>query len=279
MPIEVEPTGEACGARVTGVDLTQPLSNDEVARIRQAWLEHHVLVFPKQPMSDDDLERFTLYFGPFGEDPFIAPIPGREHVIAVERKADETSSIFADTLHTDWSFQEKPPQGTCLFGITIPPHGGDTVFVNQHKVLEDMPARLRTQLERKIAIHSAQAGYAPEGRLGDEDVPLRSMDIRPSKDAYATQCHPLIRPHPETGRLGIFGAFGYILGLEGVPDDEARALLVELYQWQSRPEFAYVHTWEPQMLLMWDNRSLLHRATGGFEGHDRLLHRTTIGAV
>ena len=279
MPLTITPTGQACGATVTGLDLTEPLSPEQVAEIRAAWLEHHVLVFPDQAMSDDDLERFTLYFGPFGEDPYIAPMPGRDHVIEVKREADETSRIFADSWHTDWSFQEKPPAGTCLFGITIPPQGGDTHFCNQHAVLEAMPAEMRSKLEGKVAIHSAQRGYAPDGILGDDDVAVRSMDIRPSKDAYATQPHPIIRKHPETGREAVFGAFGYILGFEGTSEDESNALLAELYQLQSREEFLYCHTWQPNMLLMWDNRSLLHKATGGFEGHARLLHRTTIGSA
>lgn len=279
MPPEITPTDQAFGARVSGVDLTAALSPDTVAEIRAAWLEHHVLVFPSQSMNDDDLERFSLYFGPFGDDPFIAPIPGRDHVIAVQRDADETSSIFAEVFHSDWSFQEKPPAGTCLFGITIPPVGGDTLFVDQHQALDAMPASLRSRLEGRVAIHSARRGYAPDGILGDADVPGRSMDIRPSDEAYATQRHPLIRPHPETGRLGLFGAFGYIIGIEGMDDEEATALLLELYQWQSKPEFQYRHAWEPEMLVMWDNRSVLHTAQGGYQGHDRLLHRTTIGAA
>jgi len=279
MKLEVTPTGQSCGARVAGVDLTRPLSPETVAQLRAAWLEHHVLVFPEQAMSDDDLERFTLYFGPFGDDPYIAPIPGREHIIAVERRADETSTIFADTFHSDWSFQEHPPQGTCLFGITIPPRGGNTFYSNQHLALEAMPAEMRERFEAKTAIHSAAAGYAPDGRLGDDDVALRSMDIRPSADAYATWTHPLVRPHPETGRLGFHGTFGYITGFEGIPHEEGTAMLLELYQWQSREEFLYEHVWQADMLVMWDNRSVLHRATGGYEGHDRLLHRTTIGSA
>jgi len=74
-------------------------------------------------MSDDDLERFSLCFGAFGDDPFIAPITGRNNIVAVKRTADEKVPIFADNWHTDWSFQKNPPAGTCLFGIEIPPVG------------------------------------------------------------------------------------------------------------------------------------------------------------
>jgi taurine dioxygenase len=280
MTIEVRPSGQACGARVTGVDLTAPLDADTVATLRAAWLDHHVLAFPDQPMSDDDLERFTMAFGGFGDDPFIAPIAGRRHVIAIKRTAHETAPLFAENWHTDWSFQARPPAGTCLFGITIPPHGGDTLYTDQHAALEAMPADLRKRLEGRMAVHSARGGYAPSGTYGTVDQATdRSMDIRPSDAAMATQLHPIVREHPETGRPGLFGCIGYVIGIDGMSEEEARPLLTEWFQWQTREEFWYRHAWEPQMLVMWDNRSLLHKATGGYEGHERLLHRTTIAAA
>ncbi len=278
--ITVEPSGQVCGATVTGVDLRDELSPATVAVLRAAWLEHHVLAFPGQLLTDDDLERFTLAFGPFGDDPYVAPIPGREHVIAIRRDADETAPLFAENWHSDWSFQERPPAGTCLYGITIPPTGGDTLFADQHAALDAMPSSLRDRVAGRMAIHSARGGYAPSGMYGEADRATdRSMDIRPDDSAMATQLHPIVREHPETGRLGLFGCVGYIIGIDGMADDDARDLLVELYHWQTRDEFVYRHRWEPDMLVMWDNRSVLHRATGGYDGHARLLHRTTIGAA
>ncbi|MEM5518226.1 TauD/TfdA family dioxygenase [Henriciella sp. AS95] len=277
MTLTIEQSGQACGATVTGLNLNLQLNDETIAEIRRAWLTHHVLAFPDQSLSDDDLERFTQYFGPFGDDPYIAPIEGREHIIAVKRKADETGPVFAETWHSDWSFQKSPPAGTCLYGITIPPVGGDTLFTNQHKALDDMPDDLRKQLEGKMAVHSARNGYGKTGLYGQADTG-RSMDIKPSDDALATQLHPIIRKHPETGREGLFGCAGYIIGIQGMDEEEGFALLTDLYRWQTRPEFQYRHKWQPDMLVMWDNRSCLHMATGGYQGHDRLLHRTTIGA-
>lgn len=280
MRIEVESSGQVCGATVTGVDLTASLEPETVSSIRSAWLQHHVIAFPGQPMSDDDLERFTTHFGGFGDDPYIAPVAGRQHVIAVRRDADEAAPLFAENWHSDWSFQQRPPSGTCLRSITIPPVGGDTLYADQHAALDAMPADLRVRLEGKMAIHSARGGYAPSGTYGETDQQTdRSMDIRPSETAMATQLHPIIREHPETGRPGIFGCIGYIIGIDGMADDEARELLFELYAWQTRDEFVYSHRWQPDMLVMWDNRSVLHKATGGYDGHDRLLHRTTIAAA
>lgn len=279
MDLHVIPSDQACGATVTGVDLSAPLTPAVVLAIRSVWLEHHVLAFPDQSLRDDDLERITRYFGAYGDDPFIAPIAGRQRIIAVERRADETSSLFAEAWHTDWSFQANPPAGTCLYGIVIPPVGGDTLFANQHAALAAMPDALRYRIEGRTAIHSAKRAYAPDGLYGTSDQSERSMVIRPSTEAEKTQRHPLIRQHPETGREGLFGCLGYIVGIDGMEEAEALPLLMELYQWQSRVDFQYRHRWKPAMFLMWDNRSVLHAATGGYAGHHRLLHRTTIAAA
>ncbi len=276
MTLDIVPSGQACGATVRGLDL-RTIDDELVAEIRAAWLEHKVLAFPDQQFTDDDLERFTLHFGPFGQEPFFAPIDGRVHIAAIERRADETSPLFAENWHSDWSFQENPPDGTCLYGKVIPPHGGDTLYANQTAALAAMPQELRSRIEGKIAVHSARGGYAPDGAYGDNDADDRSMRIRPSEEAYATQLHPVIRTHRETGEESLFSVLGYIIGIDGMDDDEARALLAEVYAWETREEFQYQHTWEPDMLVMWDNRCVLHRATGGYDGYDRLLHRTTIG--
>jgi taurine dioxygenase len=276
--LHIIPSGQACGAAVRGVDLTEPLDPRTVAGIRRAWVEHHILSFPDQQLSDDDLERFTLSFGPFGVDPYFASIEGHPHIAAIHRAADETSTIFAENWHADWSFQEFPPDGTCLYGKVIPPHGGDTYFSDQMAALAAMPADLRTRVEGRVAIHSARNSYAPDGIYGETDQAApRAIQIITDESAYATQTHPLIRTHPEAGRETLYSTVGYIVGIEGMSEDESRDLLVELYFWQTRDEFQYRHQWEPNMLVLWDNRCILHKASGGYDGHERLLHRTTIG--
>lgn len=277
MGLQVEPSGGACGARITGVDLKAPLDSATVSAIRAAWLEHHVLAFPDQYLNDDELERCTLCFGGFGEDPFFAPIAGRQHIAAVRREADEQTPLFAENWHADWSFQARPPSGTCLNAVDIPPVGGDTLFANQHMAWESLPDARKAEIGDLIAIHSARMPYAPDGTYGARDRG-RSMDIRPSEAAFATQTHPLIPMHPETGRRGFYSTLGYIIGIEGMDQAEAMPLLLELAQWQGQDQFTYAQKWEPGMLVMWDNRSVLHKATGGYEGHRRELHRTTIAA-
>lgn len=278
MTLTIEPSDQACGARITGLDLSLPIGDDLAAEIRAAWLRHKVLAFPNQQMDDDALERFTLAMGGFGEDPFFAPIEGRRNIAAILREADERTPLFAENWHSDWSFLEKPPAGTCLLAIEIPPVGGDTMFADQAAAFAALPNERKDHLRTLTAIHSAQLAYAPDGTYGKRDTG-RPMAIRSDETARKTMLHQLVQPHPETGEECLFSTLGYIIGIDGMAQSEAIALLSELAQWQMRDEFLYCHRWEPDMLVMWDNRAVLHKATGGYEGHRRELHRTTIAAA
>lgn len=275
----VEPSGQACGATVRGVDLAGPLDEALVAQIRAEWLRHRVLAFADQAMDDDALERFSIAMGGFGHDPFFEPIPGRDHIAAILREADEKAPVFAESWHSDWSFLPRPPAGTCLMAIDIPPHGGDTLFADQVAAFAALPTERQDYLRSLTAIHSAGLAYAPDGTYGEKDQALgRSMAIRPDASAHDTFRHPLVFVHPETGEEALFSTMGYIVGIDGMVLAEAIALLSELARWQVREEFQYRHRWEPGMTIIWDNRAVLHKATGGYEGYRRELHRTTIAA-
>ncbi len=278
MALSIEPTGQTCGALVRGVDLTRPVSDALMQEIRSIWLEHQVIAFPDQPMSIEDLERFALQVGPRGEDPYIEAIPGHQHVVEVRREADEQTPIFAEAWHSDWSFLPTPPAGTALFGVVIPPLGGDTLFANQYAAYEALPEATRARLEGLMGVHSARRGYGPAGLYGEGDKAKgRSMRILTSERARGTQLHPVVRAHPETGRKALFVSPGYTIGIDGMERDASEALLKELFEHQVRPEFVYRHRWSKDMLTLWDNRCLLHAATGGYQGHARLLRRITIG--
>lgn len=277
--MKVEPTTGACGATITGVDLSQPLDAEITLALRRAWIEHKVVVFPDQDLDDQDLVRITRSFGGLGDDPFFISIAPDNPVVALTRRADETAPVFAESWHSDWSFKTDPPIGTCLYSLTIPPVGGNTGFIDQEKALAQMPAELRARIEGRNALHTAALAYAPDGTYGEREADSdRSMKIVYSEAAREVQAHPFILRHPESGRETLFGCLGYILGVEGMADDEAMALVREVYQWQTREEFQYTHRWQEHMLVIWDNRSVLHRAYGGYDGYDRELHRATISA-
>ena len=274
LDIEVAPA--PCGATVHGLDLRQPVSPGQMAELRALWLKHQVLAFDGQDMALEDLERVALQFGPYGQDPYFEAIPGHPHIAQVKREADETSTLFADNWHSDWSFLAQPPAATLLYGNVIPPVGGDTLFANQYEAWDALPEALKSTLRNAQGVHSARRGYARAGRYGAGDVG-RSMAIRYDDSALATQLHPMARRHPETHRVALFVSPGYTIGIDAMPEDEAQALLRELYAHQGQDRFVYHHRWHAGMLVVWDNRCLVHAATGGYDGHRRLLHRITVG--
>jgi len=276
LDVTIEP--QPCGATVRGIELKEPLPVEVSAQLRALWLQRQVLAFPEQNLTVEELERFALTIGPFGPDPYFESIPGHPHVAQVRREADETSTIFADNWHSDWSFLASPPAGTLLHGDVIPPVGGDTLFANQYDAWAELPEALKAAVQHRLGVHSARRAYSRHGRYGMGDRG-RSMAIRYDDSALATQTHPIARRHPETGRTALFVSPGYTIGIEGLPDDEARAVLLELFAHQARPEFVYRHRWSQGMLILWDNRCVVHAATGGYQGHRRLLHRITVGEL
>jgi len=274
--MRVQASGQTCGALIHDLDLTNPIDAQTHRAIREAWLEHQVIGITGQTISVAELERFAQDVGPFGADPFIASMPGHDNVIEVKREANEKAGLFAGNWHSDWSFLASPPAGTLLYGKVIPPVGGDTLFANLYAAYDALPQALRASAEQAIAIHSASRSYSPQGRYGKGDEG-RSMQIIANDSANALQTHPLVRVHSETGRKTLFASPAYTLSIENMPTDEGEALLSELFAHMDKPEFTYQHQWQQGMLTLWDNRCLNHKATGGYEGHRRLLYRITVG--
>jgi len=146
MTLRVEPSGASCGALIYGADLSQPHSHAEIDLIRDAWLKHQVIGICGQELQIADLERFAAALGPDGDDPFIAPIAGHPRVVEVRREANETTPVFAEAWHSDWSFLESSPAGTLLYGKVIPPIGGDTLFANQYAAYDALTDAMKAKI-------------------------------------------------------------------------------------------------------------------------------------
>ena len=119
--LQVEANADGFGAAITGVDLARPLPPAALAAVKAAFAAHGVVWFPDQPLTHDQLEAFTLQLGPFGWDPYVKPLEDRPHILEVRRDAEETSSVFGGSWHSDWSFQETPPAATVVAPLPIDP--------------------------------------------------------------------------------------------------------------------------------------------------------------
>jgi len=262
-------------AEIVGLRADSTLSVQQVKEIKVAWAKYPVLIFPDQMFEPTDLMSFSNQLGEFGVDPFVRPISHHKHVIEVRREAGESTPIFGASWHSDWSFQPRPPSGTLLHAKTIPPVGGDTLFADCYRAFETLPANLKNRLTQLSTIHSAAPAYGLRG-LFSEDDSSRSMPIVVSEDAEKTEIHPLVRTHPISGRKSLFINDVYTLAIAELEPTKGRVLLKYLLQHMIEDTFVHRHKWRPDMLVLWDNRCVVHYADGGYEGYQRIMHRTTL---
>ena len=265
------------GVEVSDFSLAD-LTRENISFLRSKWVEYGLIVFPRLPLSHDEFKDFALSFGDFGDDPFISSLPDYPNIAEIKRSANEKATPFGGTWHSDWSFMKKPPSATLLHSKIIPPVGGNTLFANTEKSFAALPEKMKNRLRNLKVIHSAKIPYADDGFYALEKEE-RSMKILPSKEAKATYSHPMVKIHPETNKECLFINPVYTINIEGFSEDESQQLLWELYEHMIQDKFVYEHVWNEDMLIMWDNRTVMHQATGGYDGYDRLLHRITLAAV
>lgn len=273
--LSVAPHAHGFGAVVTGLDLGRRLSPEQVEAIHDAWARHAVLIFPDQCLAPEALEAFTLALGEFGEDPFIEPMPGHPNLLELRREPDEKVQNFGAAWHSDWSFQPCPPSGTILHSKVVPPVGGDTLYADTARAYEALSPTMQRMLDGLRAVHSAAFAYGPRGVLA-KDAAERTIKIVVSEQAEKTETHPLVRTHPVTGRRSIFVNPVYTVRIEGLTPAENFTWLKFLYDHMVKEERVLRHRWQKDMIVLWDNRSTMHFADGGYDGHLRVMHRTTL---
>jgi len=273
--LTVSPKENGFGASITGVDLAEPLSEAKIEEIRSAWVKYRVVFFPNQPLSHEQLAQFTLSFGEFGDDPYVKSIDEHANILEIRRDPDEDVAPFGGGWHSDWSFQATPPSATILHSKVVPPIGGDTWYADGLSAYKMLDSKTKDEIENLTAIHSARRPYSHEGYIQSRG-PERSMTILPSDKAMETQEHPLVRKHPESGENILWINLVYTLSIKELSENESQALLNRLFEHALDEQFIYKHKWKTNMLTMWDNRSVQHCAQGGYDGHLRVMHRTTV---
>jgi taurine dioxygenase len=289
MSIEVVPFEAGLGAEIRGVDIREPLSAEDRNAIRAAWLDHLVLRFREQPMTDGQHMAFTRQFGELEFNPaaLIArqygvetQTEGRRRVIPPEISV--ISNIVEDGKaigglgdgvafwHTDSSFVDAPPAASLLRALEAPPPsaGGSTYFLNMCSAYETLPEETKRRIEGLTMIHAATHSSAGVAHKGFETV------ADPSKVPGARQ--PMVRTHPETGKKALFlgrRINAYVIGL-GV--EESERLLDELWAHATQEKFSWRQDWRVGDLVWWDNRCAMHRRDAFDPASRRLMHRTQL---
>jgi len=273
--LEIVPFGGALGAEVRGVDLAHADAST-VRKIHDAWLEHIVLLFRDQTLTDQQLADFSRNFG---ELDFAPPMEteggakGHPEILVISNvkengKAIGTLGDGEAIWHSDMNYMEEPPTGSLLYSLEVPPAGGDTGFSNMYTALETLPEDIRRRIEGLSIKHDSSTNSGGYLRTGAEPV----TDVRTCPGAV----HPIVRTHPETGRKCLFVGrrrYAYIVGL---PLDESEALLDAIWAHATKPELSWHHQWRVGDVLMWDNRCAMHRRDAFDPATRRVMHRTQI---
>lgn len=272
----VVPTGAALGAEIRGVDLRR-LDGDGFAAIHRAWLDHLVLLFRGQALSDDDLIAFSRRFGALDWAPIQENgrrfVEGHPEIYVVSNVIENGVAIGSlgageAVWHTDMSYLEDPPKASMLYAIEVPPAGGNTGFTNMYAAYDALPADLKRRIAGLKVKHDGtynSGGYVRAGVTPTDD-PRQAPGM----------LHPLVCTHPETGRQCLYLGRRRNAYIDGMPLAQSEALLDEVWTYATREALTWYNEWRVGDLVMWDNRCTMHRRDPFDAGSRRVMHRTQI---
>ena len=274
---EIRPFSGAVGAEIIGLDLAKGVNAEDFTRIHRAHLDHHVLVFRDQRITPEHQIAFSRRFGELQIHvlkQFL--LTGHPEILIVSNIIENGQNIGLGDAgkfwHSDLSYKELPSLGSMLHAQELPSEGGDTLFADMHKAHDALPDALRKAIEGRQAAHSYTARYSETKFEGYWRPTLTAEQLA----QVAEVIHPVVRTHPENGRKALFVSEGFTTRIVGLPDDESREILQQLYAHSVLEENIYRHQWQPHDMVFWDNRSLIHLAAGCPSHLRRKLFRTTI---
>ncbi len=277
--MEIRRLASTFAAEIAGIDLNA-LSGEKFQAIHQAFLTHKVIAIKGQRLSPAGQMEFSQRFGAL-EDQLNAhyTVPGYPEVLVLSNDIKDGKPVGlvdgGDFWHSDSSHRDRPSMATILYAVKNPNKGGDTEFADMAAAYAALPASLKSRIAGLKGIHAVS-------KLRNKRVtvsPRRpdGQDFYEKQKSIPDQVWPLVRTHPETGEKVLYLSPRFTIGIEGKSDDEADPLLDELFAHQILGEFVYRHQWRDGDVVMWDNRAVIHRATGGFSYPDvRTMHRTVV---
>jgi taurine dioxygenase len=263
------------GVEVRGVDLRQPVLDGDYRRLREALNKHSLLLFRNQRIDEARHVAFSRQFGTLVGHvlkQFLMSAYPQIYVLSNVVEGGKSIGNHKEgwNWHSDLSYKAEPSMGALLYALEVPPEEGDTFFASMHVAYEALDAGTRERIRNLKATHSYANYY---GKAFADRNPLTEEQ----KVATPDVVHPLVRTHPETGRLSLYVGEDVVKDIVGLPAEDGRQLLAKLNAHAISPSFSYRHKWRVGDLLIWDNRSTMHRATPYDDvKYRRVMHRTTI---
>lgn len=270
--IEVRPIAGSIGAEIHNVDVSQELDEATIHDIRTALLDHCVIFFRDQKLEPERHKAFTRRFGKIFIHPNYKGMQADPEIITITREPGD-KKIVGEEWHADTTMMPEPPMGAILYGVEVPPYGGDTLFANQAQAYEALSEGMKKMLAGVKAVHSDRKVAGPAANKNA----FRATKVREDADWRETvSVHPVVVTHPETGRKQLYVNASYTMGFEGMTEAESRPLLDYLLEHGHRPEFTCRFRWATGSIAFWDNRVCKHLAIHDAGPFRRVMRRTQI---
>ena len=276
MLLESRPLNESFACEVVGLHLWEPPNDHTVDQLRALWAHHPVLVFRRQALSERELADFSATFGPLERivrTEWASPVVPEVGLVSnlKDAQARPIGGLGDGELqwHSDQSYMMNPATGAMLYALELPPQGGTTSWVDLCAAYAGLPDRLKRAVEGRRAIFSyvkRLAGYEGVDRVISEEAKRKTPPV----------VHPLVHTHPVTGRKALYLDSTTTIAIEGMDDASGAALLEEIYEFATQPEFVYRHHWQAGDAVLWDNGFTMHRREPFDPSARRLMKRTTI---
>jgi taurine dioxygenase len=266
--IRVRPINGFIGAEIEGVDLRRPLSSAQFKIVHDAFVNYEVIVLRDQDLTVDQQMAFGALFGELSIHPFSPNLPDKPEVIILDYSADNPPAL-TDIWHVDETFREAPPMATILRAKVVPEVGGDTLFASMSAAYRGLSERMKQHIHGLEAQHD----FKPWRPLfGQSD----RAKLRKLEDDFPNPWHPVVRVHPVSGRRVLYVNRQFCTRIKDLKADESDALLEFLYRQATVPEYQLRVKWQPNTLVMWDNRSVQHYASHDYYPARRTMERVTV---
>jgi len=271
MSLTIRRVAGALGAEIGGVDLAQPQSDETIAAIRAALVQHQVIFFRDQELTPAQQSAFGARFGPLNVHPYVQGMAGHPEVMEIIKEPSDKIN-FGGGWHSDMSFLERPSIGSILYAVELPEYGGDTLFASQAAAYDALSDGLKATLERLSAVHSASREYTQGASVQKRG----SMQVAEADGYVGEFVHPMVLVHPESGRKALYVNPAFTLRIEGWKPRESKALLDYLFEHARYEAFTCRFAWAKGSIAFWDNRSVWHFALNDYPGQRRHMRRVTV---
>ncbi len=270
---------EAVGTEISDIDLADTIDEATFRQIKKTFHERGVLLFRDQHLTEQQHIAFSRRFGKL--EIHIARqylLEQHPEIVVLSNKVVDGKRLGIEDAgrywHSDLSYLQNPSLGSLLYAHAAPPPGagGETLFAGMYAAYDGLDAAMKKRIRNLRAVHGYEQRWQKDAQQGKERVALQDRDLKKIPQV----AHPVVRPHPVTGRPALYVNEGFTVRIEGMPDDESRDLLNELFEHSTRECFVHVHQWQANDLIMWDNACIIHSASWYNPAYIRHMHRTTV---